>query len=113
MKKDKHKNMTDNKQKRDSEEHGIDWKEKIEGYLGEFAKNLAGGFVERIKVQLHNIYVSAQKHVLGMFFILVGFVFSLIAIVIFINDLIKISNGSGYAAVGFFAFAVGLIIIKK
>ena len=105
--------MTEKKQSDNLENHGTDWKEKIEGYLGEFAKNLAGGFVERIKVQLHNIYISIQKHVLGMFLILIGFVFALIAIVIFINDLVKISNGIGYAVVGFFALIIGLIIIKK
>lgn len=105
--------MTEKKENNNAEEQGIDWKEKIEGYLGEFAKNLAGGFVERIKVQLHNIYLSIQKHVLGMFLILVGFFFAMIAAVIFLNDLVKISNGFGYAVVGFFALAVGLIIIKK
>jgi hypothetical protein len=105
--------MTEKKQSDNLESHGTDWKEKIEGYLGEFAKNLAGGFVERIKVQLHNIYISIQRHVLGMFLILIGFVFALIAIVIFINDFVKISNGVGYAMVGFFALAIGLIIIKK
>lgn len=110
---DKNKKMTETKQNKGSEEHGTDWKEKIEGYLGEFAKNLAGGFIERIKAQLYTIYVSAQKHALGMFLILVGFIFALIAIVIFINDLIKISNGVGYAVVGFFALIIGLIIIKK
>ncbi|MDD5489428.1 MAG: hypothetical protein PHP25_01975 [Candidatus Moranbacteria bacterium] len=101
------------KQNKDSEEHGTDWKEKIEGYLGEFAKNLAGGFVERIKAQLHNIYVSIQKHVVGIFLIAIGFIFALIAIVIFINDLLKISNGVGYAIVGIGALLLGLIIIKK
>jgi len=105
--------MTDEKQNEKLERHGIDWKEKIEGYLGEFAKNLAGGFVERIKMQLHNIYLSVQKHVLGMFLIFIGFIFALIAAVIFINDFLKISNGVGYAVVGFFALLIGLIIIKK
>jgi len=105
--------MTEKKENKNSAEHGTDWKEKIEGYLGEFAKNLAGGFAERIRVQLHNIYVSAQKHVLGMFFILVGFIFALIAIVIFINDFVKISNGIGYAVVGIGVLLLGLIIIKK
>jgi hypothetical protein len=103
----------DEKQNNSPEEHGTDWKEKIEGYLGEFAKNLAGGFVERIKAQLHSIYISVQKHVLGMFLILVGFIFALISIVIFINDFIKISNGIGYAVVGVGALLLGLIIIKK
>ena len=103
----------DKKQDNIPEEHGTDWKEKIEGYLGEFAKNLAGGFIERVKMQLHNIYLSIQKHVLGMFLILIGFIFALIAAVIFINDLVKISNGIGYAVVGFFALIIGLIIIKK
>lgn len=105
--------MTEKQQEENLENHGTDWKEKIEGYLGEFAKNLAGGFVERIKMQLHNIYLSIQKQALGMFLIFVGFVFALIAAVIFINDLVKISNGIGYAAVGFFALVVGLVIIKK
>lgn len=105
--------MVEKKQSVNPENNGTDWKEKIEGYLGEFAKSLAGGFVERIKVQLQNIYISIQKHVLGMFLILIGFVFALIAVVIFINDFVKISNGVGYAVVGFFALAIGLIIIKK
>ncbi|MDP1845981.1 MAG: hypothetical protein Q8L09_04555 [Candidatus Moranbacteria bacterium] len=105
--------MTEKKQSENLESHGTDWKEKIEGYLGEFAKNLAGGFVERIKTQLHNIYLSIQKHVLGMFLIFIGFIFALIAVVIFINDFVKISNGIGYAVVGFFALIIGLIIIKK
>jgi hypothetical protein len=105
--------MAEKKQDDNLESHGTDWKEKIEGYLGEFAKNLAGGFIERIKMQLHNVYLSVQKHVLGMFLIFVGFIFALIAIVIFINDLVKISNGIGYAVVGLFALLIGLIIIKK
>jgi hypothetical protein len=105
--------MENKKEKNDPEVQGTDWKEKIEGYLGEFAKNLAGGFIERIKAQLHAIYVSAQKHALGMFLILVGFIFALIGISIFVNDLIKISNGVGYAVVGVGALLLGLIIIKK
>jgi hypothetical protein len=105
--------MTEKKQNDNSENHGTDWKEKVEGYLGEFAKNLAGGFIDRIKMQLHNIYLSIQRQVLGMFLIFIGFIFALVAIVIFINDLVKISNGIGYAAVGFFALLIGLIIIKK
>jgi hypothetical protein len=105
--------MTEKKQNDNLESYGTDWKEKIEGYLGEFAKNLAGGFIERIKMQLHNVYLSVQKHVLGMFLIFVGFIFALISIVIFINDFVKISNGIGYAIVGFFALLIGLIIIKK
>jgi len=105
--------MTEKKQNGNLESQGTDWKEKIEGYLGEFAKNLAGGFVERIKLQFHNIYLSIQKHVLGMFLIFIGFIFALIAAVIFINDFVKISNGVGYAVVGFFALLIGLIIIKK
>jgi hypothetical protein len=105
--------MIEKKQNDNLESHGIDWKEKIEGYLGEFAKNLAGGFIERIKMQLHNIYLSIQKHALGMLLIFIGFIFALIAIVIFINDLVKISDGIGYAVVGFFALLIGLIIIKK
>lgn len=105
--------MTDEKQGDNLESQGTDWKEKIEGYLGEFAKNLAGGFIERIKMQLHNIYLSVQKHVLGMFLIFIGFIFAMIAAVIFINDLVQISNGIGYAVVGFFALLIGLIIIKK
>lgn len=96
-----------------SEEGGSDWKEKIEGYLGEFAKNLAGGFLERIKSQLHDIYISIQEHALGMFFILTGFVFALIGIADFINDVVKISSGVGYAVVGIGALLIGLIIIKK
>jgi hypothetical protein len=44
---------------------------------------------------------------------MVGFVFALIGISIFINDLVKISNGIGYAAVGIVALLLGLIIIKK
>jgi len=105
--------MTEKKQSDNLESHGTDWKEKIEGYLGEFAKNLAGGFVERIKMQLHTIYLSIQKHVLGMFLIFIGFIFAMIAAVMFINDMVKISNGVGYAVVGFFALLIGLIIIKK
>lgn len=105
--------MTEKKQNDNLESQGIDWKEKIEGYLGEFAKNLAGGFIERIKMQLHDLYLSIQRHAVGMFLILIGFIFAMIAIVIFINDMVKISNGVGYAVVGFFALIIGLIIIKK
>lgn len=105
--------MTEKKQNDNLESHGTDWKEKIEGYLGEFAKNLAGGFIERIKMQLHDLYLSIQRHAVGMFLILIGFIFAMIAVVIFINDMVKISNGVGYALVGFFALLIGLIIIKK
>lgn len=105
--------MTEKKQNDNLESHGTDWKEKIEGYLGEFAKNLAGGFIERIKMQLHDLYLSIQRHVVGMFLILIGFIFAMIAVVIFINDMVKISNGVGYAVVGFLALLIGLIIIKK
>jgi hypothetical protein len=48
-----------------------------------------------------------------MFLIFIGFIFAMIAAVMFINDLVKISNGVGYAVVGFFALLIGLIIIKK
>ena len=105
--------MIEKKQNDNLESQGTDWKEKIEGYLGEFAKNLAGGFIERIKMQLHDLYLSIQRHAVGMFLILIGFIFAMVAVVIFINDLVKISNGVGYAVVGLFALIIGLIIIKK
>jgi hypothetical protein len=96
-----------------NEEQSTDWKEKIEGYLGEFAKHLAGGFVERVKERVREIIVAIQKNVVGMFLMLLGFIFVLIAFVIFINELIGISDGIGYAVVGVVVLLLGLIIIKK
>ena len=105
--------MVEKKQEENIKSQGTDWKEKIEGYLGEFAKSLAGGFVERIKTQLHELYIAFQKNAVGGILMLIGFIFALIAMVIFINDLVKISNGIGYAVVGIAAIFLGLIIIKK
>jgi hypothetical protein len=96
-----------------SEDQSPDWKEKVEGYLGEFAKHLAGGFVERVKERVREIIVAIQKNVVGMFLMLLGLIFVLIAFVIFINELIGISDGIGYAVVGVVVLLLGLIIIKK
>lgn len=94
------------------EENG-EWYEKIESIVGIAAKNVMGGFFDRVKERLHEMMVSVQKNLFGAFLLLLGLVFGLVGIAIFVNDLVRISDGLGYALVGLGAICIGLIIIKK
>lgn len=104
------KQKEDNK---DSESANFEWFEKVENIVGSFIRGLAGGFAERINQRLHEFYSKLQKNIAGSILIMVGFVFSLIGIAIFINDLIGFSRGLGYSIVGIGSLLIGLIIIKK
>jgi hypothetical protein len=95
------------------DEKQFDWAAKLEDIAGGVIKGVMGGLVERIKERMHELFVSFQKNLAGSFLLLVGFIFVFIGLAIFINDLVKISNGIGYALVGIVALLTGLIIIKK
>lgn len=104
--------MKDNKNG-EAETHGFDWFGKVEHVVESFVKGLAGGFAERVRERLHEFAVKVQKNIVGFILVMIGFVFALVGISIFINDLVKISNGIGYASVGFVVLFLGIIIIKK
>ncbi len=102
-----------NNDKKETESAGFDWFGKVEHVVESFVKGLAGGFAERVREKMHELILRIQKNVTGFFLIMIGLVFALIGIANFINDLVKISNGMGYAVVGLAVLIIGLVIIKK
>jgi hypothetical protein len=95
------------------EEGGFDWQETLSGLGVGFFKNFADSLADKIKHRIQEMIVALQKGLLGTFLILIGSIFALISLVIFINDILMIGNGAGYAIVGIFSILVGLLIIKS
>ena len=102
-----------NDENEDAGTRGFDWFGKVEHVVESFVKGLAGGFADRVRERLHEFVAKIQKNVTGFILVMIGFVFALVGISIFINDLVRISNGIGYAVVGFIVLLLGIIIIKK
>ncbi len=96
------------------EESGsFDWHETLSGLGVSFFKNFADNLADKIKHRIQEMAVSLQKGLVGAFLIVVGIIFALISVVIFINEMLALSNGVGYAIVGIFSILLGLLIIKK
>jgi hypothetical protein len=92
---------------------GFDWQETLSGLGVGFFKNFADSLADKIKHRIQEMIVALQKGLLGTFLILIGAIFALISLVIFINDILMIGNGVGYAIVGIFSILIGLLIIKS
>jgi|GEM_PF-3429839 len=100
----------DNNQEKENQ---FNWTEKLEQVAGGLVKGMMGGLIERMKERLHEMLMSFQKSLAGTFLLIVGAIFIFVGMAIFINDLVRISNGIGYALVGVATLLIGLIIIKK
>lgn len=96
------------------EENGsFDWQETLSGLGVSFFKNFADTLADKIKHRIQEMIVTLQKGMLGTFLIIIGTIFALISLVMFINEILAMSNGVGYAIVGIFSILVGLLIIKS
>lgn len=91
----------------------FDWFGKAEGIVMSFLKGLLKIGVETINERVREFYALVRKNIAGSFVMMVGFIFLLVGLAIFINDLLGISQGVGYAIIGIVAILTGLIIIKK
>jgi pilus assembly protein TadC len=95
------------------EEGGFDWQETLSGLGVGFFKNFADSLADKIKHRIQEMVLALQKGLLGTFLIVIGTIFALISLVLFINEMLVMSNGVGYAVVGIFSILVGLLIIKS
>jgi hypothetical protein len=105
--------MSENNKHEKPEKDGIDWWEKLEAIVNSSVKGVVGGFVKNAHDRWQEFLRKAQKNLAGFFLLIVGFIFALVGISIIINELLKVSNGLGFALVGALALILGLVIIKK
>lgn len=91
----------------------FDWHETLSGLGISFFKNFADNLADKIKHRIEEMVAALQKGLLGSFLIIVGTIFALISLVIFINEMLVMGSGVGYAIVGIFSILVGLLIIKS
>ncbi|MFA5961701.1 MAG: hypothetical protein WC848_03395 [Parcubacteria group bacterium] len=101
------------KTKTKKEGSGFDWQEMLSGLGVSFFKNFADNLADKIKHRIEEMVAAFQKSLIGTFLIIVGTIFALISLVLFINEILMLSSGIGYAIVGIFSILVGLLIIKK
>jgi hypothetical protein len=92
---------------------GFDWQETLSELGVSFFKNFADSLADKIKHRIQEMVVTLQRGLLGTFLIIVGIIFALISMVIFLNEILDLGAGVGYMIVGIFSILVGLIIIKK
>jgi hypothetical protein len=57
--------------------------------------------------------VALQRGLLGTVLVMIGSIFILISLVIFLNEFLALGDWFGYIFVGIFSVLVGLLIIKK
>lgn len=95
------------------EKEGFDWHETFSGLGVSFFKNFADSLADKIKHRIQEMVVALQKGLLGTFLIILGAIFALVSLAMFINEMLAIGTGVGYAIVGIFSILVGLLIIKS
>ncbi|MEI6587719.1 MAG: hypothetical protein WCO05_02090 [Candidatus Moraniibacteriota bacterium] len=95
------------------EDATFDWHETFSGLGVSFFKNFADSLADKIKHRIQEMVVALQRGLVGTFLIVVGTIFALISLVVFINEMLLMGNGVGYAIVGIFSILIGLLIIKK
>ena len=78
-----------------------------------FTQTVTVLLADKIKHRIQEMVVAFQKGMIGSFLILIGTIFALISLVIFINELLAIGNGVGYMLVGVLSILLGLLIIKS
>ncbi|MCX6761865.1 MAG: hypothetical protein NTY33_03455 [Candidatus Moranbacteria bacterium] len=91
----------------------FDWQETLSGLGVSFFKNFADSLADKIKHRIQEMVVALQKGLLGTFLIIIGTIFALVSLALFINEMLMIGTGVGYAIVGIFSILMGLLIIKS
>lgn len=104
---------TNSKTKDAQNQQNFDWKSLVSGFTSMFIRSVTDPLFEKLNEILANVVKSVQKGFAGIFLMLLGLIFVMVGLAIFINDLIAISNGLGYGIIGMAAFLTGYIIIKK
>ena len=88
-------------------------KEMIGGFMAGFMKSLTHDLVEPVKEEIAEFYETLKRNLTGMVLLIFGLVFLLVGLAHFLNDLIQISDGFGYALVGMVTIIFGFLTIKK
>jgi len=105
--------MASEKKAKKEEHSSFDWHETLSGLGVSFFKNFADSLADKIKHRIQEMLLALQKGLLGTFLVVVGTIFALISLVLFINKILAMGDGIGYAVVGIFSILVGLLIIKS
>lgn len=105
--------MEETKATRTKKSRSSDWHEVFSGLGASFVKNFAESLVDKVRNRIKEIISALQRGILGAFLIATGLIFALIGLITFLNDLLQLGDGMGYALVGVFSILIGLIIIKK
>jgi len=95
------------------EKENFNWQETFSGLGASFFKNFADSLADKIKSRIQEMLVALQKGILGIFLILTGTILALISLVFFINEMLNLGTGFGYALVGTLSILMGLLIIKS
>lgn len=91
----------------------FEWQSSAEKIAHNFFHHLVSRITDPIKQQIEKTQRAIQKNIFGNLFMLIGIIFLMIGSSLIINDLVGISQGVGYAMMGFLALIIGYIVLRS
>ena len=98
MKKNKHK------------DDGIDWGNLCSTTLLGNVKGIAEGITSGFKKKIRDAVSRTTRRFVANALIFLGLVFLMVGLAIFLNEVLRLSNGIGYAVVGILIVMVGVVV---
>lgn len=89
---------------------GIDWGNFCSATLFENAKNIAEGVTGGFKRKVKEAISRTTKRFVANILIFLGLVFLMVGLSVFLNEVLRLSNGIGYAVVGMLIVMIGVVI---
>lgn len=88
-------------------------KEMVGGFVAGFMRSMTDNLVGKVRIEVTKVQETIQRNIMGTLMLFLGLAFALTGLAIFINDLVQISDGIGFALVGIVALLMGYITIKQ
>lgn len=91
-------------------EEGIDWGSFCSATLFNNAKEVAQGITGGFKKRVRELVGRTTQRFIANILIFIGLVFLMVGISVFLNEMLSLSNGVGYAIVGMLVVMVGVVV---
>lgn len=104
--------MPKKKKEEEQEDHISFIKDTLKNMAQNLAKGIASTWLENIKEKIREGIMKAKRRMFGSALVMIGLVFALVGFAIFLNEIIDLSNGLGYAIVGIIVLLIGYLMIK-